>query len=338
MWNNPITTSLFTAIVPAVIIGLFTKVIFPILLERFSKKREISILLTPGAQQELEEWGNIRIKRRIRRVATLAAILTGLITFFIFRPTIYSYINRPSGEVVEGFAGQPTSTIEPFINFTDDVYEPTPQIEPTVEVMVLVPTTTPMPTMVSLSSLSLLKSDDYSSTDSEWDYYYNADGSTGYEDGKYFIELNKRILFLSVWGGGGQHKDGVFQTEILGPLDPTGIIRQGIGVGWQTGWTNKVYATTVDNNGFCHIYENVDKTRWVSRFSRIAHDFDDALDSHILTLVIDESGKASVYVDDIFCAEYTLDDYEGGRVGVVALGSKDGGKAYFDNYQIYSAP
>lgn len=331
MWNNPLTTSLITAIVPAIIIGLFTKVIFPIFLEALQGKRnkKSSIILLPERTKEtLEAERTEQIKENIRKAATFFAIMIGLVSFIIFFPNIRSYFSRPSGEVVE---------VQPSATPSKDNSESTPQVSATSAIATTQPT--PLPTMIPLGDLTLLKADDFSSTSSEWDNYSNSDGATGYEAQKYFIDLDKRILFLSVWGGGGQYNEGVFQVEVLGPLDSRGISRQGIGVGWQTGWTNQVFGATVNYAGQCHIYENIDKNRWRSVVSsQSIQGFDNTKSSYVITVVIDKSNNASVYVDDIFCAKYMLEDYSGGRVGVVALGSAEGGLAYFDNFRIFSTP
>lgn len=353
MINNPNLPAVILAIFQALIIGIFTGIVFPLTLEWLKNRQTVNLPQGyPGGvalyplgfikkmqevkkQKEEEERQKSMAKRW--KVARVSFLVAGVITFLFVFPSSRAYFSRPSGEIIDGPIATSIVEITPtFDEATPPTLEPgdsTAGPRPTITPVRLTPT----PTMVSQTQLALLRSDDFSSSDSGWDDYFDVSGSTGYGDGRYFIKAGKNVLFLSVWGSGGTYTKGVFQVEVLS-LSGSGIVKQGIGVGWQTGWTNQIYAVTIDSNGTCNVYESTGSGSWLTKVSKSTQGFNKTLDRHVLTLVVDANNKAFIYADSNFCASHVLERYSGGRVGVVALGSNDGGTGYFDNFKVYGAP
>ncbi len=176
------------------------------------------------------------------------------------------------------------------------------------------------------------KRDDFSSEQTGWDNYSSNVGATGYENGQYFTELYQDVTFISVWGGaGGNFKDGVLQVDI-GPLNIGSTQSQGISFGGRFESEDKMnYAFAVNGSGNCHFLGS-DYSRWYVRETGKVIDFTHVF--HTVTVVI-RDGQAIGYVDDTFCAQYTMPNYEPSYVGVVASDPEGKGKLYFDNYRIF---
>jgi hypothetical protein len=190
------------------------------------------------------------------------------------------------------------------------------------------------PTLVSSSILTALRVDDFSSSDSGWDDYQHAQGWTGYQNGRYLIDLDDRRFFLSVWSMANDADNTVLQVDVLGPWDDSAVLSQGIGFGWHAEWAGTAYAFTVDPNGECRFWDNTADTDWITKQAGSVAGFDEGLSQHTVAVVI-ENGEALGYVDGVFCTRYALASYEPGVPGVVALGP---GKATFDDYFVYVFP
>lgn len=192
------------------------------------------------------------------------------------------------------------------------------------------------PTPIPLSSTDEIRRDDFSSKSTGWNDYSTSNAATGYENGRYFIQLSEYILFLSIWKGAGMIDNGVLQVDALSQRDEGGYA-QGIGFGWRSGWEGSTYAFTIDSFGNCQFLEATDG--WRTKTAGKVSGFDGQWSYHTLRVYIRNS-EAMGYVDDTFCAKYTMPNYKRGYVGVVASPnvSRKSGKYYFAEYRIYRIP
>lgn len=195
----------------------------------------------------------------------------------------------------------------------------------------------PDPTAISVSIQDEIKRDDFSSENTGWNNYSKSDVATGYENGRYFIQVAKKLLFLSVWTKAGMIDNGILQVDIYGPFESTGYA-QGLGFGWHSGWEDNNYAFTIDGNGTCLFWEySIDA--WFTKVQGKTESFDINRGYHTLKVEI-RGSEAIGYVDGTFCAMYKMPNYKQGLVGVVASPSATigSGKFYFDEYRIYRIP
>jgi hypothetical protein len=201
--------------------------------------------------------------------------------------------------------------------------------EPTVPTLQLGPTPFPV------SALDEVRRDDFSRP-TGWDNYSTQDAATGYEAGKYFIQLSDYFLFLSIWKDAGIIDNAILQVDVLSQQG-AGDYQQGIGYGWRRGWEGSTYAFVVDGLGNCMFKEA--NNGWYTRESGRVPDYDKARSYHTLRVYI-RYNEAIGYVDGEFCAKYAMPNYASGYVGVVAApnASSESGKYYFDEYRIYRTP
>jgi len=205
-------------------------------------------------------------------------------------------------------------------------------------------TPTPKPTLIPISKLTEIKSDDFNSTKSGWDTYNNDDTSTGYQNGEYFIEIKRNpMVFLSVWGNGGKIKEGILQVEVRGPFGTRGAEVQGLLWGWQSNSQLPHYAFAVNEIGKCIFYKSTGKSSILGQTPSGVVPYSTpeteskGNQSRILNVVI-KGNDVYGYIDGIFCASYTMPEYEPGFIGVVASSPDGKGKSFFDNYKIFKLP
>jgi hypothetical protein len=191
------------------------------------------------------------------------------------------------------------------------------------------------PTPYPVSGLALIRSDDFSSQSSQWDNYTEPTSDTGYEAGKYYIELSTNALFLSTWKKAKDFENGVLSVDVLGPFGEGGAVKQGLGFGWHKDWQGSTYAFTIDYEGNCKFLEAQDG--WIEKEIGKIDNFDSGKPFHTVMVII-RNGEAIGYVDNQFCAIYNMPNYTSGHVGVVASMWDGNGKAYFDEYRMYKLP
>lgn len=194
---------------------------------------------------------------------------------------------------------------------------------------------TPGPTLVPTSSLNKIHYDDFSSPSTGWDNYSSSNTATGYEESRYYIQLSKPMLFLSIWESMGKLDDGVLEVNVLGPFEEGSS--QGIGYGWNENWEGSTYAFTINSSGMCKFLEASDG--WRVRKSAEIASFNTQQTFHNLKLYI-RGNEALGYVDDTFCARYIMPEYKKGYVGVVASPNsiEKRGRYYFDEYRVFESP
>lgn len=194
----------------------------------------------------------------------------------------------------------------------------------------------PRPTPIAVTAADELFRDDFSSATSDWDSYAKANASTGYEDGRYFIDLDMMgVLWLSVWKKPAKIDNGILQVDIQGPLGESGAREQGLAFGWRQKWEGSTYAFTVNVDGVCSMVEAIGG--WYTRATGSLKDFNAAKPYHTLRVQI--RGREAVgYVDGTFCVAYEMENYHSGYVGVVASGWEGKGKSYFDEFRIFRLP
>lgn len=242
-------------------------------------------------------------------------VIVTVLSVFVVLPSVFflarSYLQPPTGQVIS---------------------LPTPALEVNTSI-----TPTPGPTPISLGTADEIRRDDFSSTNTGWDNYSTSKVATGYDNGRYFIQLSDFVLFLSVWKQAGMIDNGVLQVDVIRPSDGNEFSTQGIGFGWQNGWEGSTYAFEIDWAGNCKFLEAFDGWR-VLTSSKITG-FEKNRNYHTLRVYI-KGDEATGYVDDVYCAKQTLTNYQRGYVGVVASPSisTESGKFYFDEYRIFRLP
>lgn len=250
----------------------------------------------------------------------IAAVVTAVIALLAGAATIAQYIE-------DHMRGGP----QQIVTTTPPPTEPT-----SAEVTVEPRPSFPPPTPLTVTAADELFRDDFSSITSGWDNYSKENASTGYEDGRYFIQLDMRdVLWLSVWKKPAKIDNGVLQVDIQGPFGEGGARTQGLAFGWRQNWEGSTYAFTVDVNGVCSMLEATGG--WYTRATGSLKDFNAARSYHTLRVQI--RGREAVgYVDGTFCVAYEMDNYHSGYVGLVASGWKGNGKSYFDEFRIFRLP
>ena len=259
----------------------------------------------------------------IADVATIVALLAAVLVFIIPIPEAPIVTNAPT----QG-AGKPFITEMPNIGKTATREESSMSLE------------TPRPTLIPVSDLDEIARDDFSSTSTKWDVFSEEYGSAGYENGKYCISLSEFRLFISLWEGAGEIDNAVLQVDVLKADEDTNY-NQGIGFGWHEDWEGSAYAFTLNTLGVCDFWAIDDGKYWRVKVTGKVDEFDAQRSFHTLKVYIRNS-QAIGYVDDTFCAEYTMPNYKQGYVGVVASPSRSRngkiGKYYFDEYRIFRLP
>ncbi len=198
---------------------------------------------------------------------------------------------------------------------------------------------TVQPTPIYISPLDEIWRDDFSNNSSKWDIISELYGGSGYEIGKYFIRLEEDRLFLALWEKPGQIDNGVLQVDVVSPYEDNGY-EQGIGFGWHKSWEGSAYAFTINSTGSCAYWEIKDGKGWhLKKQSENVFGYDKQKSFHTLKLYIRNS-QAVGYVDDIYCGEYTMTDYQLGFVGLVARPDEadEQGVYYFDEFRIFRIP
>lgn len=201
------------------------------------------------------------------------------------------------------------------------------------------PATSPAPTVTRMASVDNIARDSFDSPDSGWDIINESYGSSGYDNGKYFIDLFEARLFLALWEHVGSKVDNtVMEVDILGPLNRPGQA-QGLGFGWQKDWKGTTYAFTVNGSGRCNVLEAVDKGGWHSAASGQLSQFDSNTLYHSLRAVI-RNFQLQAYVDGELCITHPVPGYSQGYVGVVASPNSETNKDrfMFDEFRIYQIP
>ena len=199
----------------------------------------------------------------------------------------------------------------------------------------IVPVSLPGPTPFPVSALDEVRRDDFSKP-TGWDNYSTQDATTGYEAGKYFIQMSDYFLFLSIWKDAGIVDNAVLQVDVLNQPNADDH-QQGIGYGWRHGWEGSTYAFMVDALGNC-MFKEANKG-WYTRKSEHAVNYDKEKSYHTLRVYI-RYDEAIGFVDGEFCAKYTMANYVPGYVGVAAAPdtSSKRGKYYFDEFRIFRTP
>lgn len=192
-------------------------------------------------------------------------------------------------------------------------------------------------TPTSIPLTNLVYRDDYSSESSDWDNYSTANVLTGYENGKYRIELKEhKVLFLSIWEILKDFDNGVLMVDVLGPFKDHGASAQGIGFGWHKDWAGYSYAFTIRPDGSCQFYEYDNGSYYEKETSRIPK-FDSGKAYHQVRVDI-RNGEASGFIDGEFCTSYTMTHYQPGSVGVVGSAPNGTRKMFFDEFRIFVLP
>lgn len=217
---------------------------------------------------------------------------------------------------------------------------PTPPSGPTVPTDQVTPIAPQaVPTVTPMSKVNEIARDDFGSPASGWDTISETNGASGYDNGKYFIDLNGRVLFLTLWEDGGPEVDNaVLEIDILGPLNQPGAA-QGLGFGWQKDWRGATYAFTVNSVGQCRVYETVDKGGWRTISAGELSQFAPDAPYHILRAEIRNSYLKG-FVDGHLCIEAALPSYQRGFVGLVAMPNTETNqdRFLFDEFRIFEAP
>lgn len=202
------------------------------------------------------------------------------------------------------------------------------------------PLSTPKaPTITPMSKDDESKRDNFGSASSGWDIINESYGSSGYKDGKYFIDLSEYRLFAALWQGVGPLVDNmVLEVDILGPFGTPGMA-QGLVFGWHKDWQGTTYAFTVDGAGQCAVASAVNKGGWHKLASGTLQEFDPDESFYTLHAVI-RNRKLQGYVNGDLCIEYRIPDYKPGYIGVAASPdpvSKQG-QFEFDEFRFYQIP
>lgn len=208
---------------------------------------------------------------------------------------------------------------------------------PTEQGMPIAPQT--IPTVTPMSKVNEIARDDFGSPASGWDTIREANGASGYDNGKYFIDLNHRVLFLTLWEDGGPEVDNaVLEIDALGPLNQSGAT-QGLGFGWQKDWKGTTYAFTVDSAGQCRVSESVDRSGWHTVLEGESLQLDPDAPYHTLRAEIRNSYLRG-FVDGHLCIEAALPSYQRGFVGLVAMPNTETNRDrfLFDEFRIFEAP
>jgi len=196
-----------------------------------------------------------------------------------------------------------------------------------------------VPTVTPMSKVNEIARDDFGSSSSGWDTIRESYGTSGYDNGKYFIDLNSGVLFLTLWEDGGPEVDNaVLEIDILGPLNQPGAT-QGLGFGWQKDWKGTTYAFTVDSAGRCRVRESVEKGGWYTVLEGEPLQLDPDAPYHILRAEIRNSYLRG-FVDGHLCIEGRLLNYQRGFVGLVAMPNTktNRDRFLFDEFRIFEAP
>lgn len=262
---------------------------------------------------------NIASKSR-ERLKRIIVWVVGVVGFLAALVTVLPWIGVPPPSNVT-----PTSDVRGLQIVTEVIKTSAPQ-------------PTQGPTSIPISQLREVMRDDFASQ-TGWSTYSDNDGGAGYEERKYYVQVNKSLLFISSWRNGGIRDSGIFQVDVLGPFDGENLgAAQGIAFGWQGSYRKGItYAFIVDSAGVCRFLEGREQG-WFLTGSVEVKDFNKTRGYHTMRVYV-RNNEASGYVDDVFCGTYRMRHYNAGYLGVVAApGGQGKGKYFFDNFRIYDVP
>ncbi|HRX01089.1 MAG TPA: hypothetical protein P5280_16455, partial [Cyclobacteriaceae bacterium] len=138
-----------------------------------------------------------------------------------------------------------------------------------------------------------------------WDELSEHIGAVGYENGKYFVQIqDDNVFYIGLWGDAGRVNNGTLQVEVLGPFDDGGLKEQGIVFGWTQDLDGNTYGFTFDNVGNCRFWKE-NNGKWLGQSRGKAPSFGQTLEKHLVTVVLKDN-YAFGYIDGTFCASESL--------------------------------
>lgn len=230
-------------------------------------------------------------------------------------------------EVAENIG--PTQAVEQTAENVSPALRPTATI---VSIPTAVPTLIPIQSWASESDFSVAQG---------WDILVDANGESGFEDGRFFLTNKKEnLLYISLWDAlGGIINNAVFSVDLIDPGKSEAPNAAGLVFGWGPDSEDPTFAFLVTKDGGCE-FRQESNNRWTRVSQGQLSNFNQQKESHKVSVVI-RDGHAYGFVDGLYCDDNVFPLYESGYIGVAALSGidqEDGSKGYFDNARFANLP